>query len=459
MNLTCKVCLLSLLVPTLLNGQEAGLLRMNPDRPAQEGEAAVWGGVEEGRFKPTHAAVFQWSAGADAKLVRHGKTTSWTGALSFGQTVGQNMLSSMLLEPDYYPFDILEFTPGTKSRQDVRLETGFLSDIGYEWAAGLKASVKGAHVAKQQDVRHSSFGLDALVEPVLTYVMDDDMGLVSSYKVRYRMETLKVAEDTGDLFLDEGLRYGTYQALGEKGVFPVREFSHGFSELLYSPEVSVGLDLVWKRGQAGGNNGERFKFPGSTISAFFQHTVLADKADHTYRISYKRMRDQLREVAEGGIVALSDRRQRNLDLKYEVRFVHGALKRTGIALDGNQWFERASVAAGDQVRRYDGTATAFTAFSFGPVDLDVNFLLGKGWWKDRGKAGLDTDQVGRLTEDWLKKMEYVMASRMGCGGTLTGHINSNLYVQLYAYWHHAFNRVLLGGTNREIATLKVGYKF
>ena len=184
MNLTCKVCLLSLLVPTLLNGQEAGLLRMNPDRPARESEAAVWGGVEEGRFKPTHAAVFQWSAGADAKLVRHGKTTSWTGALSFGQTVGQNMLSSMLLEPDYYPFDILEFTPGTKSRQDVRLETGFLSDIGYEWAAGLKASVKGAHDARQQDVRHSSFGLDALVEPVLTYVMDDDMGLVSSYKVR-----------------------------------------------------------------------------------------------------------------------------------------------------------------------------------------------------------------------------------------------------------------------------------
>ena len=459
MNLTWKVCLLTLFFPTLLNGQETGLLRLNPDRPAREGEAAVWGGVEEGRFRPTHAAVFQWSAGADARIVRHGKTASWTGALSFEQTVGQKMLSSMLLEPDYYPFDLLEFTPGTKSRQDVRLETGFLADLGYEWAAGLKASVKGAHVAKQQDVRHSSFGLDAQLEPVLTYVMDDDMGLVSAYRARYRMESLKAVEDSGDLFLDEGLRYGTYQALDGNGVFPVREFSHGFSELFYSPEASAGLEFIWKRGQAGGKACERFKFPGSTVSAFFQYTVLAEKADHTYRISYKRMRDQLREVAEGGIVALSDRRQRNLGLKYEARFVHGALKRTGIVLDGNQWYERADVAAWDLVRRYDGTATAFTAFSFGPVDLDVNFLLGKGWWKDRGKAGQDTDQVGRLAEDWLKKMEYVMASRMGCGGSLTGHINSRLYVQLYAYWYHAFNTTLLGGKNREIATLKVGYKF
>ena len=460
MKLTYKAFLLGLFFPALMSGQETGLLRMASDRPARETEAALWGGVQEGRFKPTHAAVFQWSAGADAKTVRHGKTSSWTGTLSFEQTTGLQMSSSMLLEPDYYPFDILEFPRGMKSRQDVSLEAGFLSDLGYEWAAGLEASFKGAHVGKRDNVPHSSIGLDAKIAPVVTYVMDDDMGLVSSYFVRFRTENLKATESVSDLFLDEGLRYGTYQALGGNGAFPVRELSHGLSEMLYAPEASIGFDIAWKRGQAGGKDCGQFKFPGSTISAFYQQTVLADEVDHTYRISYKRQRDQLRETGtDSGFRSLSDRRERNLGLKYEARFVHGMVKNAGIALDGSQWKERA-MWVGDQVLRYTGTAKAFTAMSFGPVDLDVNFLLGKGWWKDRGKAGQEgAAQSGRLTDDWLKKMEYLMASHMGMGGSLTGHISSNLYVQLYAYWYHAFNTTLLGGKNREIATLKVGYKF
>ena len=459
MKLTYKVFLFGLFFPAFLFGQETGLLRFHPDHPAKESEAALWGGVEDGRFKPTHAALFQWSAGADAKVVRHGNTTSWTGALSFGQTTGKNMYSSMLLEPDYYPFDILEFSPGTKSRQDVSLQAGFLSDLGYEWAVGLDASVKGAFVSKRQEVPHSSFGLDAKVAPVVTYVMDDDMGLVSSYFGRLRTEALKAEED-GGLFLDEGMRYGTYQALGGNGVFPVREFSHGFSELFYSPEVSVGFDIAWKRGQAGGKDCERFRFPGSTISASFQHTVLADKADHAYGASYSRMRDQLRLVLESGPQAVSDRNHRHLELMYEARFIGGILKKTGITLDGNFWTEYSWLGGGDKNQRYDGTAVAHAAFSYGLFDLDLSVQGGNGWWKDPGKTGQESDcRPAQPSEDWLRKMDYYLTQRMGCGGTLTGHISSSLYVQLYAYWHRAFDTTLLGGKNREIVTLRVGYKF
>ena len=98
-----KFIFLGLLFPALLQGQEIGLLRINPDKLASQSSAAVWGGIEEGQFRPTHGASLQWSAGAEAKSVRHGKKSSWTGALSFGQTTGYHMRSSMLLEPDYYP--------------------------------------------------------------------------------------------------------------------------------------------------------------------------------------------------------------------------------------------------------------------------------------------------------------------------------------------------------------------
>ena len=461
MRLTCKVCLLGLLFPVLLNGQETGLLRMNPNRPAQEGEAAVWGGVEEGYFKPLYASPFQWSAGADASLTRHGKTSSWTGALSVKQAMGSHMYSSMLLEPEYYPFDLLEFYRGTKSRQEFKLETGFLSDLGYEWAAGLKASVQGGHVSKRQDIPHSSFGVDARLEPVLTYVMDDEVGFVSSYRACYRMETLRADENAGELFLDEGMRYGTIQALEGNGSFPVRELSHGFSELFYSPEFSMGLELIWKRGQAGGMSGERFKFPGSTLTFFFQHTVLADGVDHMYGASYKRERDQLRLVKDGGFSSLSDRKKRNLELKYEARFLHGHLNKFGITLDGNHWSERAFVGPSDQNKLVDATAKAHAAFSFGVVDVEASAQWSNGWWLDHGQNYLVCDsRPEQLTEDWNRKLAYFLAKRVGAGGTITGHLSPRLYLQLYAYWYHALDTsAFLSGHNREIGTLKVGYKF
>ena len=110
---------LCLLIPGLLRGQEIGLLRVNPDSLVSQREAAVWGGFEEGQFRPIHGASFQWSAGAEVKSVRHEKNFSWTGLLSFEQTTGNNMNASMLLEPDYFPLDIVETPQGTKSRHDV----------------------------------------------------------------------------------------------------------------------------------------------------------------------------------------------------------------------------------------------------------------------------------------------------------------------------------------------------
>ena len=462
MKARTRTLLLFLLFPTLLHGQEIGLLRMNPDSLFSKGNAAVWGGIEEGQFRPTYGADFQWSAGAETQVVRHGKHSSWMGALSFEQTMGQHMRSSMLLEPDYFPLDILETTQGMKSRQDVCLEAGFLADFGYEWAAGIKASAKGALVSKQQTLAHRDYGLDLQVEPALTYVMDDDMGLVSSYVVRLRTENLQVTEEIeGDghtPFMDKGLLYGSYLP---GNAFQILEFSHGFSELLHSPEFSAGLEIIWKRGQA---QDGRFRFPGSTLSTFAEYTILADKADHVMRAAYKRQRDQLREPTEGGSFNSDwDRTGRNLELKYEARFLKGIMKSVAVVLDGNHWRERSLMPSTfqDQPKWFDGTASLLTSFSYGAVDLDLNFLAGRGWWQDRGLNGEPANGQLRLTDYWNWKMDYRMVPRTGMGGTLTCRIPGvkGLYAQLYAFWYHAFNVTYLPGQNREIGTLKIGYKF
>ena len=190
MKLTCKAILLSLLFPAFLNAQEVGLLRLKPERPEKEGTVAVWGGVEQGWFRPTYEGTLQWSAGARASGVRHGEKTSWMGAVSLEQKTGYGMLSSMLLEPGYFPVDLLEFTPGTKSREIGRLEGGFVSDLGYECAVGLKASLQAGYVGKRTDLRHSAFGMDLRVEPTVTYVMDDGMGFAAAYVFRLKRERI-----------------------------------------------------------------------------------------------------------------------------------------------------------------------------------------------------------------------------------------------------------------------------
>jgi hypothetical protein len=465
MKLNFNACLLGLLFPLLLQGQEIGLLRINPENMESRTQAAVWGGIEDGGFRPAYEAPFLWKAGADAQIVRHGDQSSWTGAISFEQKTGKNMTSSLLLEPDYYPIDLLEFSKGTKSRQTCRVEGGFMTDLGYEWAAGAKASFQAAHAGKQEEVRHSSFGMDAQLEPALTFVMDDDMGFITSYLLRLRTENIKATADNPQaLFLDQGLRYGTYLNPGGNSSFQVREFTHGFHEQFHSPDFSLGLSILWKRGQVGEND-NRYRFPGSTLDFFFEQPLLTERADHLYRISYHRQRDQLRAVAgDGGLTSLSDRIGRSVHFKYEVRFLEGVLRTLALDLDGEQWSERSlQVVPQDYTRRYGMSAAFLSTLSYGPFDLDINLMTGKGFWRGRGQID-QTEKEGdplRLKDDWLRKTDYILAPRMGMGGALTYRLQSidGLFVRLDVLWHHAFEVSYLPGKNREIVTLKVGYNF
>ena len=461
MKLTCKAILLSLLFPAFLNAQEVGLLRLKPERPEKEGTVAVWGGVEQGWFRPTYEGTLQWSAGARASGIRHGEKTSWMGAVSLEQKTGYGMLSSMLLEPGYFPVDLLEFTPGTKSREIGRLEGSFVSDLGYECAVGLKASLQAGYVGKRTDLRHSAFGMDLRVEPTVTYVMDDDMGFAAAYVFRLKTERIQMRGDgESAAFLDRGLRYGSY--VDGTGAFPIQEMTNGFAGRFYSEEVSAGLEWLWKRGQADASIG-RFRFPGSSVSVFYEQAFQAERADHVVRLSYQRDRDQLRESqSDSGYGAVSDRLGRTAELKYEARFLHGAVRRFGIALEGHRQVDRAVSPLWDQVKRNLGTATLYTSFSFGAFELDLEALAGGGLWRDRGRSGSETtDMPNRRTEDWLRLMDYSLAPRMGAGGALTYRVSGpkGLFFRIDGHWLHALRATATGGQNRGITNLTVGYDF
>ncbi len=462
MKFLMKASLFGLLLPTLLDAQEVGLLRLNPERPAKETKVALWGGVEEGWFRPTYEGTLQWSAGARAEGVRHGEKTTWMGSVSLDHKMGYGMLSSMLQEPGYFPIDLLEFSPGTKYRETGRLEAGFVTDLGYEYAAGLKASFQAGYQGKQTGLRHSNFGMDARVEPTLTYIMDDNMGLAMAYIFRLKTERVQLRPRDGEsAFVDEGLRYGY---VFDGGAFPIQELSHGPAAHFSSEDASAGLEWTWKRGKADVPGFGSYKFPGSTVSVFYEQVFQADAADHVIRASYQRDRDQLREKAADGIgvTSVSDRLARDVELKYEVRFLHGAVRRLGLALDGHRRVDRHLSPKSDLVKRNIGLATLSSSFSFGAIDLDLEALAGGGLWRDRGRSRDETtDMPYRRTEDWLRLMDYQMAPRIGAGGALTYRFPSpkGLYVRLDGRWLHALRKTSMGGQNRETGNLTVGYDF
>ena len=460
------LCLLS---PVLLSGQETGLLRLDKKHRAPRNEIAVWSGMEDGRFRPVFDPYFQWSAGTKASLVRHGARASWTGTLSLEQMSGKYNRSSLFVEPDYFPMDILDYTSGKGSRQTGRLETGFLADLSDLWAMGLKASFKAAHDAKRTLLRHSSFGMEVELEPVVTFRSDDDACIVSSYLVRLRTERTKVdqshvdAEGFMPVFFDKGMSYGAYDPA--LGLFPVLEFAHGFNEEYHSPEFSGGFGIVWKRGRAGDGDYSRFRFPGSTLKGFLETLREGFEVDRTYRISYQRMRDQFRELLDSGdgYEADSDRVGRNVDLKIGFLPHNGVLKSISLDLDGNYWLESAAArVVSDRTQRLDASATLSASLVLEDFDLDFNVMGGKGFWLDRGRAADEEgDEPFRLTRNWLGKMEYFMAPRIGVGGSVSYRFPAieGLFLQLSGSWIRAFNVSYLGGKNREIITLKIGYNY
>ena len=451
------LCLLS---PAFAKGQDVGQFRMKKAQPS-ENEVAVWGGIEDGRFKPVHAALFQWKAGADARIVRHGSHTSWTGTLSLEQAMGKHLGSSLFLEPGLFPLDLWDQTTGTASRQTGRMEIGLLSDLSDLWAAGFNASVKVANEAKQGTFRHSSFGVDAQLEPTLTFLYDDDACFVASYPVRLRTERAKAGQP-GDgiqpVFLDEGMRYGVYEP--GLGLFPVLDFSHGFYGRFYSPEFSGGFGITWKRGRAGEQDYSRFRFPGSTLKGFFEMPREGFEVDQVYRVAYQRDRDQLREARDGGYASLSDRITRNATFRFSLLPHKGSLKRAGIELDGNLWRERGFVSVQDEVRMIGGTATVFASARFLWFDVDARLSAGGGRWLDSGRS-YEEDKVLRLAEDWRKNMDYRLLPRIGMGATVTYHpyFLDGFSFQLDTDWLRAFKNVHLGGKNRNVATLRVIYRF
>ena len=487
------LCAVSVGFSLTLGAQEVASLR-SPATP-EGGYAELYGGYESGGFRPGYAASSLWKAGARAQGTRRGEHITWSGHFGFEQIDGKDMFTSMFLNPGYYPIDVLEFTPGGKTRQTYSLGGALLADVGRQWLVGGKASYQAANYAKRKDIRHTTYGMDFSIEPTVGLKLADGRAVLSmSYIFRKTTETID-AEQVGSAtdasyfaFFDKGMRYGAYQVwdgdgihLDEAGVglLPVKEYSHGFSIVFLSRPVSNRAELLFKQGSVGEKGYSWFRFPGIVFKDRLSGSHEAAAFTGRWALEFRYDRDRLEEsvlekVSEGGVTTpvvyafngVSDRTHLQFGGSYGMHFRQGALRTLEAELRYAKWYE-ASYLFYPYTDRLDlgfGTASLRAGFEAGRFLIDIDALAGLGGKQEKGLGDVLPEaplQPYRLQGDWDRKMEYLTATRCGAGLKLTYRVHAVKGLRLTAEgtWQHGFALTVLPGSDRFSGGLRLGYAF
>lgn len=462
----------------------AGILKDSLSRSYAE----IYADYEGGEFRDTWQAPRQWSAGAVTRSIRHLEKVSLAGSFSFDQTEGYDMCGSMFIEPGYFPVDVLEFTPGRKTRQTYAFDGGIAYEVNDRWAVGAKMDFASANLAKRKDLRHSNWKLDMTVAPgFTTYIGDVAVGLSALFNKTSETidaEQIGTAESSYYAFFDKGLMYGVEQVwtgsgvhLNEFGVngLPVKELSYGGAVQMQHKGFYLDVEYLYTDGAVGEKEYIWFDYAGSGVAFDLRYVLNRPASEHYFSLHGDwRMQDVdenvLEKVSGNGVTIVIDHGANRIysremwSMSPEYEYVSGLMEL------------RASV----DVDCENGVASQIYPYvnmrSLVNVSSEVSALFHLGRWDIGARLGyaegnvyesesLVSDKDAALTapyrlQDWYDRhMEYLITPRIGAGMSVRFNFLKGLYVEAAGDWMHGFGIRYLSGTDRFGASLKVGYTF
>jgi len=522
MNVKCSLSIIralalmgAALIPQLLQAQEvydweawragrnpAGLVASSAPRHITQGhftdaQALLYGSYTSGSFHSLSQADELWGVGASASAQSYYPNLLLLGHFSFDQETGNNMMGSMFTTPGYYPLDVLEFTPGKKTRQTYGVGGGFAWRNRSRFIPAATVRFQGVNYAKRKDLRHTTYRQEVEAVPSLLYD-GGSFRVGASYLFLKTSEYIK-AEQIGSataesyyVFLDKGLRYGVQQEwsgsgvhLSEPGVdrFPVKEVSHGAS---LQAEVGNWLyaDAEYSRtlGEAGEKGHTWFRFPGHKVAASLQGTLHGAGAVQVFRLEYQWMAQRTHEtviekVSSGGVVVPAEhgsncvfqRRYTSVTPSWRIYYPDG--------LEVGVWgslLQEEMLCSIIYPYKYAESSTLYYVGAdlkagLGPLEMEAGLeLAGKVGSHERETLIEDPSMVPdtlpvqlyawRLAEDELydvTRMQVRVCLRYPF--TLAGKYH--LFAQAACTFTEAFGVQLLPGDHRQQTILTLGYNF
>ena len=454
--------------------------------------AELYTGASTGELHRSWESPSPWEVGAVAKTVKHLERLSMKGGFSFSQMTGPDMCGSMSLRPGYFPLDVLEFTPGRKSRQTYSFDGTVSVDLAGGWRIGAAMDFTSANFAKRKDLRHTNYLLDMTVSPGLTYTNPSgDVTLGASYIYRKTSESL-VAEQVGTgessyyAFLDKGLSYGKYEVwsgsgvhLDEAGVqgFPQREHFHGIGIQMGSGgSYYADIEYLYGSGEAGEKQTVWYRFPSHNVNVRAV-SVFAVRDGRMYlRGSYGwryQTNDEtvLEKVVSGGVTVTEELgSNRILARESGLGRIEAEVVRTGFEyLVSLEYASHHSTAS--QMYPYIAESKYFTyEVSFAPAwyrgDWDFGGGLGFG-------AGSVTEDSLRLSADDVEvlttpfrlqdrydiEMRYFTAPKADLSAFVRRNLPHGIYAEADGGFRCAFGGGFPDGKVRFSARLVLGWTF
>lgn len=450
--------------------------------------AELFAKYEAGGLHRSQEASGAFKAGVQANTLMHLKRFSMEGKFLFSHFEGRDMCGSMFMDQGFYPFDILEFTPGRKTLQTYSFDGGISFDLTPHWRIGGKIDFTSRNYAKRKDLRYTGYRLDLEVSPsILWHNGKWAAGLGYIYRRNY--ETIE-AEVVGTVtssyyaFIDKGMMYGIYGIwnsdgihLAESGInaFPVKQDIHGCAAQIQYGNAFAEVGYSFGKGRAGEKQSFWFEFPEHRVNAAAIWSTGNDVERHFVRMKFewRRLSDDenvLEKVSEGGVTTTkkyaSNRilESENYSISPEYQFISEKWE-FSFAGKFNQGLEIIS-----QRFPYIYARNALlwslnceALVRLGKFDLGAGIFWNDGKWNETmGRAeGAEGDiaEPFRLTEYVDIQRDYETSSKVGAGLSLRYEIFRGLFAEGRGEWKYGFGFDHYGFPQRWSAQLKIGYVF
>ena len=454
----------------------------------------LYGGMEEGGYRHEWESPSPWRAGAEAGTVKHLERFSMKGGFSFEQMSGPDMCGSMSLRPGYFPLDVIEFTPGRKTRQTYSFDGSISIDISEGWRIGAGMDFTSANYSKRKDLRHTNYLLDLTFSPGLTYtVPSGDLTIGANYIYRKTGESITAEQvGTGEssyyAFLDKWLLYGKYEVwtgsgvhLDETGVsgFPQREHFHGVGLEMGAGRgmhFYAGIEYLYGSGSAGEKQTIWYRFPSHNVntrvaSVFgLGSSVVYLRGAFDWRLQTN-SETVLDKVVSGGVTLTEEYganripRRESFHSRLEAEVVRHGFEYV-ISLDAASANATASqmypfLAENDRISYRASFAPAWyrTKWDFGGcLGFGIGTVVNDSLSLGDDLSGVVTAPF-RLQEYYDRETEYFRGPDAALLAFVRRHFARGLYAEAGGSYSRAFGTSLPDGSYRCSGILTLGWSF
>ena len=467
--------------------------------------AEMSGGLYSGDFKSPYESASAWDAGVIARTRTDLEKFSMTGSFSFRQKQGDNMCGSMFINPGYYPVDVLEFTPGTKTLQTYSFDGGIAIPLNRRWSIGGMINYESDNYAKRKDIRHTNYhlGMDVAPSVLLTLENSWKMGLSGIFsKTSESIQAEQIGTATASsyyAFLDKGMMYGTRQVwngsgihLNESGIdrFAVKEYSEGAAfqvqRLLNGKSLYADIEYDFTHGEVGEKSYTFFKFPGSAFSARAGLKLDRPGGTDLFRVNYQWKKQDnneyvIEKISSGGVTTpvtygsnkIYERRNFSIVPEYtfygqgQMSWLYKAHAEAGLIRSKEQSalvfpysFTRSSTilsAEGSIILQYGRFRIGAEAFWSKGVDVSEKAV-------ENGSGNVSATSTAFREGSWNNlEQEWKNAARIGSGLSLRCGFSlmkvQNLYAEISGSLLHGFSISYAEGSDRFTGIFKFGYEF